>query len=328
MSAILAAIQAQAALAAQTGPNMTEAVKGGGGGRLLPEGYAFGRLVEYVEFGNQPQEFEGKAKDPALEFQLGFALTGEGYSNEDGTPYILRPFSMAMSRNDKAKAFLLFKALNWKGTATHFAQLLGEAFLVKIATYKPKDTTKKPSSNIDLKGFLPPLDPVTKTPYPIAAARDEDFKIFLWDHPSIEGWDALFIEGAFDDGKSKNFVQAKVLSALDFSGSALEQLLVTSGKSFSRPVTAPQAAAPAAPAAAVAPTQPASPALPTAPSVPTAAVPIAPVAANDPPFPAPHQAVAPTAQATLPVQPVATPAVPTMPKLPAMPVMPQLPKVA
>jgi len=69
MSAKLAALQALAAQdVAESGIDLNEAVKGGGGGRLLPEGYAFGRLVEYIEFGNQPQEFQGQAKDPALEF--------------------------------------------------------------------------------------------------------------------------------------------------------------------------------------------------------------------------------------------------------------------
>ena len=131
MSAKLAALQALAAQdVAESGIDLNEAVKGGGGGRLLPEGYAFGRLVEYIEFGNQPQEFQGQAKDPALEFTLGFALTGQGYQNDDGTPYVVRTYNTALSRNEKARAFKLFKALNWKGTAKSFALLLGDTFLV------------------------------------------------------------------------------------------------------------------------------------------------------------------------------------------------------
>ena len=75
MSEYLAKLKAEADLAASVAPDMNEAVKGGSG-RLLPEGYALGRLVEYVEFGRQPQTFNGRAKEPALEFQLGFALWG------------------------------------------------------------------------------------------------------------------------------------------------------------------------------------------------------------------------------------------------------------
>lgn len=56
----LAELLALANAAAETGPDMNVAVKGGGGGRLLPEGYAFGTLIEYIEYGNQPQEFQGK----------------------------------------------------------------------------------------------------------------------------------------------------------------------------------------------------------------------------------------------------------------------------
>lgn len=359
---ILDQIKAQAELAASTGPDMTEAVKGGAGSRVLPDGYAFGRLVEYIEFGAQPQEFKGVAKDPALEFQLGFALTGQGYTNDDGTPYIMRPWSMAMSRNEKARAFLLFKALNWKGTAKHFAQLLGEGFLVKIVNPKPTDPAKKVRSEIDLKGFLPPLDPVTKMPYPIAPAREEDFRIFLWDHPNLANWDALFIEGNYEDGKSKNFVQDKMLSAVDFAGSALEALLVTSNKPFVRP--APKAApavpsAPVAPAAApvpiaapapvsvpvsavpfpephqpvappagiVAPTTVTAPVVPVgvAPPVVVAAVP-APVVPAAVPFPEPHQPVNPAAAAAIAEAPASVP-VAVVPSLPAMPAAPALPSV-
>ena len=174
MSAKLATLQALAAQdVAESGIDLNEAVKGGGGGRLLPEGYAFGRLVEYIEFGNQPQEFQGQAKAPALEFTLGFALTGEGYQNDDGTPYVVRTYNTALSRNEKARAFKLFKALNWKGTAKSFAQLLGETFLVKIKQVPKSKTDPKIVSRIDLDGFLPPLDPVTRQPYPVAEAPDD-----------------------------------------------------------------------------------------------------------------------------------------------------------
>lgn len=225
MTSRIEQIRAQAALAAQSGPDMNEATKGGGGGRLLPAGYAFGRLVEYVEFGMQPQEFNGQAKQPALEVQVGFALWGEGYQEEDGSPYVIRPYSFAISRNEKARAFKLFRALNWKGTATHFAQLIGEAFLVKIVHVPKSKADKTLVSRVDLEGFLPPLDPVTKAPYPIPEAADELYRLFLWEHPTIEGWDSLFIEGTRDDGTSKNFVQERVLGAVDYEGSPLQQLL-------------------------------------------------------------------------------------------------------
>lgn len=238
--------------AAEQGPDMNEAVKGGGGARLLPAGYAYGRLVEVVELGNHAQEFQGKAKDPALEVQLGFALYDTGdrkYSNDDGTPYIVRPYSFAISRNEKARAFLLFKALNWKGTAKSFAQLLGQAFLVKIVHEAKSKTDATIVSRIDLKGFLPPLDAASQMPYPIPEAPVSLMKLFLWSHPTKEGWDALYVDGKYDDGSSKNFVQEKILGALDFMGSPLQQLLFNAGVTAlpTAPAQAPaQAAAPAA----------------------------------------------------------------------------------
>ena len=320
MSAKLAALQALAAQdVAESGIDLNEAVKGGGGGRLLPEGYAFGRLVEYIEFGNQPQEFQGQAKAPALEFTLGFALTGEGYQNDDGTPYIVRTYNTALSRNEKSRAFKMFKALNWKGTAKSFAQLLGETFLVKIKQVPKSKTDPKIVSRIDLDGFLPPLDPVTRQPYPVAEAPDDMYRLFLWSRPTKEAWDSLYIEGEYE-GKSKNRIQEQILAALDFQGSPLQQLLMQSGVTAlptaapAAPVAAPVAAAPVAVAPTPAPVAPAAPAAP-------AAVPAAPLA-----VPAAVATPAPVAVAPAPAQvgvqvpamPVAAiPAVPSSPVLPA-----------
>ena len=111
----------------ETGPNMTEISKGGGAARLLPAGPAIVRLVSYVEFGNQPQTFNGVAKAPKPEIQLGFAIYGPQYQNDDGTPYILYPYPFSVDQNEKAKAVAIFKCLNWKGDATHFAELIGRA---------------------------------------------------------------------------------------------------------------------------------------------------------------------------------------------------------
>ena len=323
MSAKLAALQALAAQdVAESGIDLNEAVKGGGGGRLLPEGYAFGRLVEYIEFGNQPQEFQGQAKDPALEFTLGFALTGQGYQNDDGTPYVVRTYNTALSRNEKARAFKLFKALNWKGTAKSFAQLLGETFLVKIKQVPKSKTDPKIVSRIDLDGFLPPLDPVTRQPYPIAEAPDDMYRLFLWSRPTKEAWDSLFIEGEYE-GKSKNRIQEQILAALDFQGSPLQQLLMASGvtalptEAPAVPVAAPVAAAPAA----VAPTP--APAVAVAP----AAVPVAPAAVPAAPLAVPAAVATPAPVAVPPVAaPVGVPA-PVMPAapIPAVPSSPVLP---
>ena len=323
MSAKLAALQALAEQAvAESGIDLNEAVKGGGGGRLLPEGYAFGRLVEYIEFGNQPQEFQGQTKDPAMEFTLGFALTGDGYQNEDGSAYVVRTYNTALSRNEKSRAFKLFTALNWKGTAKGFAQLLGETFLVKIKQVPKSKTDPKIVSRIDLDGFLPPLDPVTRQPYPIAEAPDDMYRLFLWSLPTKEAWDSLYIEGEYE-GKSKNRIQEQILAALDFQGSPLQQLLMASG------VTALPTAAPAVPVAAPVAAAPAAVAPTPAPvaAVPAAAVPVAPAAVPAAPLAVPAAVATPAPVAVAPAPAPVGVQVPAMPvaAIPAVPSSPVLP---
>lgn len=252
----------QANAAAETSADMNEAVKGGGGGgRLIPEGYAFGRIVEYVELGLHREEFNGKQLDAALLFQIGFALYGEGYQNEDGSPYIIRPFSIRMSRNDNSKSYKLFGNLNWKRDKTHFAQLLGSAVLVKIVHVKKKQGDGV-IARVDLEGFLPPLDPVTKAPYAIPEPADSLYRLFLWNNPTKEGWDSIFIGGTWDDGKSKNTLQEKCMLSLDFEGSALQQLLAGPAPALPELPASPAEGKKAKGAGPVAPAIPVVPALP------------------------------------------------------------------
>lgn len=258
MSAILAQLRARAQAAAeQAAVDMSQSSTGGGGERrLLPAGFALAQLVEVIEFGKHPQEFQGKVKDPALEFRLGFALWGgdpsDPYHNADGTPSILRTWDLKLSNNEKAKAKIAFDKLNYKGLARSFAELIGEKFLVKVdVKTSSKDKTKQ-FNDIDLKATLPPFDPVTKQPYNIPDAPDAAYRLFLWSMPTKEGWDSLHIEGQRDDGTSKNYLQEKCYAALDFAGSPLEQMLRGAGATIPTPEELMQQA----------------PATPTPPSVP------------------------------------------------------------
>lgn len=304
MSYITPEMQAIIDQATAVGQDMAVAVAGGGGGRLLPAGYAYGRLVEVVELGNQPQEFQGKAKDPAREVQLGFALWGEGYQNDDGTPYIVRLYPFPLLQNDKSRSFKLFKLLNWTGTKHNFAGMLGEAFLVKIVHEPKSKTDPKIVSRIDLTGFLPPHDAITKAPYPIPAPPPGCIRLFMWDFPTKAAWDSLYVDGKWDDGGSKNRLQETMLAALDFQGSALQSILLESG-------VQDLPTAPATPAAAV---------LPATPNVGVAALPTTPVAALVPAVtpaatPSPAVVAAPLAQSPV-VQPVVAPVAPAAAVLP------------
>lgn len=276
---------ANAAVNSGTEMDMTQASKGGGG-ILYPEGFCLGRLVGYIEMGNHVVEYQGQAKPPAPMFRLAFALFGEGYEH-DGKPGSLMTFEISQSTNEKAKAFKLFKKLNYKGTAKSFAQLLGEPFLISIKHSVPKTANDKPRAFIDLEGFLPPIDALSKQPYTVPDAPDSMYKLFLWNHPTPQMWDSLFIDGTADDGRSKNFIQDRILSAVNYNGSALEAMIFggsvpaipnvpakapvgssTAPKLDSWddvPQTAPEApSAPAVPAMGI----PAAPAIPKAPAIP------------------------------------------------------------
>lgn len=324
MSSILEQIRAQAELAAQTGPDMTEVQTGGG--KELPVGVAMARLVGYVEIGSQPQEYGGVAKDPKPEFILTFALTGAApnptpggaplpYTNEDGSPYLLSTYPISLSRNEKAGAFLMFKAMNYKGTATHFAQLIGEAFLLPIVAVKKGDKT---TNRADMKGIRPPYapDPISgqMTMYPVAEPREQDLKLFLWQHPTLEAFNSLKQEGEWEnkaaDGtitkQSKNKVQEAMLGATDFSGSALELLLKTNNVAYTIPAKKAAAVAPAVPGA-VAPAlpgavAPAAPAVAPVAAAPSVVVPVQP-AVIAPPTVAPAAVVPTTAPVIASVAP-------------------------
>lgn len=314
--------------AAEYGPDMNEAVSGGSGARLLPVGNAFAVLIGVVELGKHPQEFNGKAKEPADEVQLTFALMGQGfngekYANDDGTPYIMRCYPFAMSRNEKARAFLTFKKMNWKGQAKSFPQLLGQAFFLPIKQQPKSKTDATPVSRPDLTGILPPLDAMTGQPYPVPQVDPKLFHLFLWEKPTIECWDSIYVDGKYDDGESKNVTQGTITAALNFQGSPIQQLLLANGL----PIPSPRKARSK-------PATPSDPAAGTTPAAPPAAPPVAPPAApgvpSPGPFATPAAAAAVPAEIPAPPLPASTSAIPagvttTFPSSPQLPGMPGIP---
>jgi hypothetical protein len=239
---VLARLQQQAAAVADKGLDMSQVSKGGAGRRLLPAGRAYARFIGYREFGNHVQTFNGKAKAPARVIRLTFALWGKANPlgenvqdncyhlvNEDGTAKshgTFTTFDISLGNNEKSKIKHGFDKMNWSKKHKTFATMLGEAFLLPIEVKKGTKADSKPYNLIDWAGILPPLDPMTAQPYQIPDVKDEDYFAFLWDMPTKEDWDAMFIDGTNDKGQSKNFLQAMCLKAKDFPGSALETLLL------------------------------------------------------------------------------------------------------
>lgn len=329
MSSALQRIQQAAAAAAATAVDMNEAV-GGGGGRLVPAGAYVGRLCEYIDLGMQPQEYQGKAKDPAPNIRLGVAIFySDPEKPQDPSPYVIRSSDMSVSRNEKAGTFKAFAALNYKRDPNikHFAQFIGQPFIFHVEVKKSK-TSGREYNTIAWDKTGPAIDAMSKQPYQVPELGDEFYRVFLWDYPTKEDWDALHIDGTNQEGKSKNFIQETILAALDYQGSPL-QLLLEGGAALNQ---APQAAAPVAPAATptqVAPAAPVAPAAapaPVAPAAPAVGVPQGPLAAPAAGVPSqpttPPGATSATPVTTSPTEAPAAPAAPAVPTLPTIPGQP------
>lgn len=249
-------ILAMAAAAAAVAPNMNEAQKGGGGDYTPPaEGIARARFVGYIETGIHERNV-GPGKPPVQKPQvkLIFELSGPNHQPkvlDDGTKLPHRiTVDENYSLNEKANFYKLFRRMNWKGTATHMSQLLGEAFLVTIKhKVSGEGDKKRVYANIrDDAGYTvqPPryVDPLSNQTVevpvdpPISALR-----LFVWNAPTEllkPMWDSLFIDGEYpartDDkgnvtapARTKNVLQEEIKAALNFKDSPIFQLLQTGG---------------------------------------------------------------------------------------------------
>lgn len=255
---------------------------------LLPKGTYYGRMVEYIELGKKIPMNAGKptGKPAVLNVRTGFII----YTPDGGIKRI-NPFPMAVSSFEKAKFKQLFDKMNVDGTMKHLAQALGKPMAFEVEQHTTK--AGKTLNVIDFAGTrpLPKFDPNTGAAIVLPELDEQMLRLFLWNNPTKETWESLHIE-------KNNFIQEDILAAVDFEGSALQQLLMGG-------VPSPEALAPTAPSA-VATTNNVAQSIPNA--APTAGAP------------------APTAPAA-PVQPVA-PAAPIAPVAPQAPVAPIAPPVA
>ncbi|ALF01657.1 hypothetical protein CPT_Percy23 [Caulobacter phage Percy] len=218
----------------------------GGGERILPEeGLAGLRFVEYIELGKFEEEFEGKKKT-VEKVILTFELFGSKWPLIDGKP-LRMSWDMTKSTSEKSHYFRLFKSMNYDGTATHMAKLLGRAFMGNVR-HQPtkKDPTKKYASLRDLNNIFTIRAPVYEDPITNEKKNLEvppmvgPAKVFLFDHASKPMWDSLFIDGMYEEkrnekgevtheAKSKNWLQERIMSAMNFPGSKLAAMVQAGG---------------------------------------------------------------------------------------------------
>jgi len=239
--------------AAETGPNMTEAQGGGDFERELPaEGFVRLRLVSYIEIGKHSQNYNGDVKlndKVKLQFELSGPKHPPQKIGDNLVPHIIT-ITENLSLNEKANFFKLFNKLNHTKQYRHFSQMLGQAFVGTVVhNSKGEGADKKTYANLrDANGYtIKPAfvdDPETGEPRPVQVDPPmSPLKCFLWnasDKFLKPMWDTLFIDGKYDDkkdkdgnvvkeGRSKNFWQDTIMSAVNFTGSPIHQLLSAGG---------------------------------------------------------------------------------------------------
>ncbi|WP_429498839.1 hypothetical protein ACQUFY_05915 [Robbsia andropogonis] len=204
------------------------------------------RLVQYLEIGKHEKEIKG-TKKTTDKVVLVFELSGPKHpAKEDGTPQVMR-ITETKATSAKANIMKLFKMMNYDADCTHFAEMLGRPFRGRIFhTEKGEGEDKVTYANLrDENGYRigPPVVEVvddetgdtTVKKIKVAEPKSE-LKIFLWDMPSKEMWDALYIDGTYDErkddngkvtraAKSKNVVQELIKSAKNWAGSPMQVLL-------------------------------------------------------------------------------------------------------
>lgn len=217
---------------------------------LPPAGKTVGRLIEYIEMGMREQKpYQGKAKPDAEEVRLTFELLGKGHVNEveiEGEKVKLSNLiSVKLTKKfgERAGFKKLFNKLQYgRSDKKHIAQMLGEPFIFEVVHNVAGEKGKeKTYANIRDKdgNFLisAPFasDPLTGETTDISKkipASLRSPKLFLWDHPTKETWDSLFIDGTREvkvgdkvEQRSKNWLQETIMSAKNFNGSALHTML-------------------------------------------------------------------------------------------------------
>jgi len=218
-----------------------------------PAGATLARFVDYIEVGLHKQKaFKGKEKAPAHKVYVTFELLGAKYIREIDTDAGKKKVAdritvpLTLSLHEKASFKKLFKKMTYgRQEIVHMAQMLGEGFIVTVVhNEKGEGADKKVYANItdDDGNFLVSgpfkVDALegTSTPLKVPPMLGTD-RLFIWDEPTKETWDSIFIDGEREvkdeKGKaktvSKNWIQGMITSALNFEGSPVQTFLEGSG---------------------------------------------------------------------------------------------------
>lgn len=207
------------------------------------------RLVGYVELGDQPQpDYQGKAKPDHMEAMISFELLGKKHAKTitvDGVEKVVYPLMherIAVKSGDRAKFTKLLKAMDYGRGNTHMAFMLNDGFLLRVTHREvpaTKDRKARTFANIYKDGewsvSAPRVfDPETDEERPVSVPEATvPLRLFLWDSPTMEMWNSIFIEGSYktknekgeEVERTKNFLQETIMKASNFAGSAVQTML-------------------------------------------------------------------------------------------------------
>lgn len=246
---------AQAKAAAASGKLADQGSKEGGFVReRIPAGPCYMRFVGYIEIGAQPQRpFQGKPKPPAREAWLEFQLFGAKHTRkietdgEERTVYNTIRLKIALKGGERSNSYKLLKAMSYGREIKHFVEMLGEGFrgTVVHADNGLEGADRREYENLrNDQGYTisapvrdeecPETGDVKTVPARVPEATHE-IRLLLWDQPSIEQWESIYIAGERTrtvDGKevteTNNWLQERCEAATDWEGSALQNIVAAS----------------------------------------------------------------------------------------------------
>lgn len=229
---------------AEKGTDQSKASAGGGDYTPPAAGMTGARLVGYFEVGQHEFEYQGKKKTQN-EVQLVYELIGKKHPPrelEGGEKVPVRlTWTTNLSQNEKAWFFKTFNTVRDEGDK-HFVQLLGRPVILNIVhEEKEKAGAKVVYANIEKGSIRKPVLQVPEMldgeptgnlidqPFAVGPALTE-LKAFVWDFADAEMWDSIYLPGEYPErkdektgkvtapAKSKNTLQLKIASALNFKG--------------------------------------------------------------------------------------------------------------
>lgn len=237
---IAARIAALAAKQKEQGVDLTVAKSGGGDFPVAASGVCRVRLVGYQEWGIHTSEWKGVKKHKPR-CTLTFELSGPLHPPielEDGRkiPHVIR-VDEVIGFNEKNGYMKIFAQLKVDyPNATNFFELIGCAWRATVVHPKPKKEGGRIWPKLrDANGytFKSKTYQNEETGEPaevkVAEALTTPF-VFPWDFAELADWDALYIEGAYDDGSTKNKLQEKIKRAQNFDGSPIFLALMEAGR--------------------------------------------------------------------------------------------------